>query len=294
MPTLSERLERHSDKLQRQVDIATNLHTKRFLVALDSLSDQMAAVFAELEDGFLTTANRQQVAQITAQLNQLQGEALTQAQSQYVADARLLFEFAGLDTAEFLGHFTQAANAPNFGVVLPAVIYATGDNLTEHFKRQSDYEQRSLANLVKAAWAQNLPITDLIKQIIGTRSKRYRDGYLRKLKVRSVAVVDTANQHVYQVAKSETFKASGIERYQIVATLDLRTTEICRDLDSNTYEVGAVGSPYPPFHYRCRTTIVPVLDDDMIWLSQGRMRASIDGYVPDMSYRAWEEMRLAA
>lgn len=66
----------------------------------------------------------------------------------------------------------------------------------------------------------------------------------------------TANQ-----AMIKTYKRAKVEKYQILATLDSRTSEICQDMDGYIGELknARVGENYPPFHPNCRTTTVPYL-----------------------------------
>lgn len=59
------------------------------------------------------------------------------------------------------------------------------------------------------------------------------------------------------------YRAAGIEKYQFVATLDLRTSEICRSMDNTVHEVSQVrtGINFPPLHPNCRSTTVAYHED---------------------------------
>lgn len=62
------------------------------------------------------------------------------------------------------------------------------------------------------------------------------------------------------------YKASGIIRqYEILATLDGRTSQVCRGMDGRVFNLNEmqVGVNYPPFHTRCRTTVVPYFEDEI-------------------------------
>ena len=50
-----------------------------------------------------------------------------------------------------------------------------------------------------------------------------------------------------------------IKGYQYVATLDSRTSIICGRLDGKIYDAENTNSPYPPQHYNCRSTTVPIV-----------------------------------
>ena len=84
-----------------------------------------------------------------------------------------------------------------------------------------------------------------------------------------------------------------MEKYEILATLDGRTSEICRDMDGKVFGIKdyEVGTTAPPFHPNCRSTTVPYFDDEF---TEGEQRAARDGdgetyYVPaDLKYKDWE------
>ena len=62
-------------------------------------------------------------------------------------------------------------------------------------------------------------------------------------------------------ADLQAYKDDYIEEYEIVATLDTKKSEICREQDGKHYpiEKAVVGVNYPPFHVNCRTTTAPYI-----------------------------------
>lgn len=57
---------------------------------------------------------------------------------------------------------------------------------------------------------------------------------------------------------AQSYKEAGIEKYRYVATLDLRTSKICRELDGQEFLVKdrKAGVNYPPMHPWCRSTTI--------------------------------------
>jgi SPP1 gp7 family putative phage head morphogenesis protein len=93
-------------------------------------------------------------------------------------------------------------------------------------------------------------------------------------------VANTASQQVYEANQDIT------QRYRYVATLDTRTSAICRALDGREFEYGK--GPMPPQHFNCRSTTVPIIDPDILPPSTTATRASKDGQVPiNQSYGEW-------
>lgn len=88
------------------------------------------------------------------------------------------------------------------------------------------------------------------------------------------------------------YKTLEVEEYEILATLDKRTSAICQEKDGLHYKVDeiAVGVNYPPFHPNCRTTTIKYNPD-----TEGRTRLAKDKdgknvKVPfDLKYEDWRK-----
>jgi len=98
-------------------------------------------------------------------------------------------------------------------------------------------------------------------------------------------VANAASQQVYEANQDVT------KKYRYIATLDTRTSAICRALDGREFEYGK--GPLPPQHFNCRSTTVPVINYEELGfdappsVTKGK-RASIDGPVPvNTSYGEW-------
>jgi SPP1 gp7 family putative phage head morphogenesis protein len=104
-------------------------------------------------------------------------------------------------------------------------------------------------------------------------------------------LVMTESAYFASVAQKDCFNALDVERFEIVATLDSHTSELCQGLDGHieemkNYEAGVTA---PPFHPWCRTTTIPFFEDNY----GERAARGADGktyYVPsDMKYAEWKE-----
>jgi len=98
-------------------------------------------------------------------------------------------------------------------------------------------------------------------------------------------VANTASQQVYEANQDVT------QKYRYIATLDTRTSAICRALDGREFDYGK--GPMPPQHFNCRSTTVPVINykelgfDPPPSVTKGK-RASMDGPVPaSETYGEW-------
>jgi len=124
-----------------------------------------------------------------------------------------------------------------------------------------------------------------VKQLIaaGGQSTAVANNQVMALVRTSInQVANTASQQVYEANQDIT------KKYRYVATLDTRTSSICRALDGQEFTYGQ--GPKPPQHFNCRSTTVPVIDYEGLGFSPpppGR-RASMGGQVPaNQSYGDW-------
>ena len=95
-------------------------------------------------------------------------------------------------------------------------------------------------------------------------------------------VANAASQAVYSQNQEIT------KRYRYIATLDSRTSAICRALDGRTFKYNE--GPTPPQHFNCRSTTVPIVDYRGLKIpppEPGKRRSS-GGLVPaDQDYGQW-------
>jgi SPP1 gp7 family putative phage head morphogenesis protein len=77
-------------------------------------------------------------------------------------------------------------------------------------------------------------------------------------------LVMTESAYFSSVSQGDAFRELDVEQYEIVATLDSKTSEICQDLDGKVFDMKSYepGVTAPPFHPWCRTVTAPYFEDD--------------------------------
>lgn len=103
-------------------------------------------------------------------------------------------------------------------------------------------------------------------------------------------LVLTESAFFRSAATKDTFNNLDVEKYEICATLDRKTSQICRSMDGKVFDMKdfQVGVTAPPFHVHCRTATAPYFDDDEDY----RASRDEDGkykLVEDMTYEEWAE-----
>lgn len=108
-------------------------------------------------------------------------------------------------------------------------------------------------------------------------------------------LVMTEEAFFSSAAQKDCFNDLGVEQYEILATLDSHTSDICRSLDGKVFPMKDFepGVTSPPFHVYCRSTTIPHFEDDFGQVGERAARDEATGktyYVPaDMTYKEWKQ-----
>ncbi|MDE7431396.1 MAG: minor capsid protein [Lachnospiraceae bacterium] len=106
-------------------------------------------------------------------------------------------------------------------------------------------------------------------------------------------LVRTEGNYVANEFEMQSYKECGIEKYIFVATLDLRTSEKCADLDGKVFNVkdAVPGKNMPPLHPWCRSTTIAYVGEEALARMKRRARNPKTGkneVVPaNMTYDEW-------
>lgn len=129
-------------------------------------------------------------------------------------------------------------------------------------------------NFSKRIWGKYRP--ELVKKlhdgltlnlIQGKRADKLIDDITKQFNVKrhqAENLVQTEKAYFQSLAQKDSFKAMNVKEYEIVATLDTKTSDICREMDGKVFKLDdfAPGATAPPFHNRCRTATAPFFDDE--------------------------------
>lgn len=136
---------------------------------------------------------------------------------------------------------------------------------------------------------QSIIRNDASKETIKAIQKRFNVS-----RSQSKRLVFTETAFFSSAATKDSYNELGLEKYEILATLDNRTSQICQSLDGHVFNMKDynVGITAPPFHPYCRTTTCPYFNDEF---TKDKKRAARDEstgktyYVDsDLTYPQWE------
>lgn len=107
-------------------------------------------------------------------------------------------------------------------------------------------------------------------------------------------LVYTENAYIQSVAQGDSYRANGVKQYQYIATLDDRTSDMCREMDSRVFDVKDFkpGETAPPLHPWCRSATCPYYER-LASIGERAARDPDTGktyYIPrNMNYSDWKQ-----
>lgn len=180
-----------------------------------------------------------------------------------------------------------------------------GQVLRKAFARLAEESQQKLGVAIRNGLLISEPTGQIARRLIGNLQTGETTKTIKQLVAAGgeltalpdnqvLTLVRTAINDVSNAASQQVYKANSkiTQKYRYVATLDARTSAICRLLDGKEFEYGK--GPTPPQHFNCRSTTIPVIDWEELGLTPPEdiigepKRASKDGPVAGkLTYADW-------
>lgn len=128
----------------------------------------------------------------------------------------------------------------------------SGKNYSERIWKNSDKLAKTIQDTIVNGVHRGVSVNTLAKEV----QKRMEVG-----KSDAVRLVRTELNYIHNQATLDSLREAKMGYFQFIATLDKRTSSVCRNHDNNVYPLdeAEVGSNVPPLHPRCRSTIAGAL-----------------------------------
>lgn len=123
---------------------------------------------------------------------------------------------------------------------------------------------RRIESAIRIGVVQGEPPDVIARRVVGTVRQQGRDGVTEISRRQAQAITRTAINSYTNQAKREFYQINNdiLTEELYVATLDSRTTPICRSLDGQRFPIGR--GPIPPLHFNCRSLRVAALDGEAL------------------------------
>lgn len=164
----------------------------------------------------------------------------------------------------------------------------SGKNYSQKVWGHTDKLKDNIEEVLTRGLIQGKSVPNMVKEL---HYKIYGNTETKKTVSDVKRLVRTEGAYIIEQATAHMYNELGVEEYEISATLDLKTSEKCRELDMKKFKFKdmTVGVNYPPFHANCRTSTVPVSKFDDI--PRQRIAKDKNGktiYINKMSYEEWK------
>ena len=176
-----------------------------------------------------------------------------------------------------------------------------GDVVKKAFRGLAQSQTKRFNQVVKTGLLSGETTADIVRQMVGNLSFGEKAKTLKQIQLAGgeltkmangqvMTIVRTTVNQVTNTASQSVYKANPevTEEYRYVATLDSRTSPVCRDLDGQVFKYNQ--GPVPPQHFGCRSTTVAVVNYKKWGFTPPPVgkRASADGPVPaNTTYGKW-------
>lgn len=149
-------------------------------------------------------------------------------------------------------------------------------------------DKEQLINTLRTKITQSFITGSRLNEAVEDISKFVSDKIKNKEYV-ARRLLETESAAYASKAQIEAFKSIDVEKYEIVATLDLHTSEICQEMDGKVFNISdqEIGVTVPPFHSHCRTVIAPYFDDEPTRASRDENGEYKE--VKYMNYKEWKD-----
>lgn len=161
-----------------------------------------------------------------------------------------------LDTGMGIGHTFAALDTKTIEKVVAKPWVADGRNFSE---RIWGSHRPQLIHDLHTGLSQAVIRGESSEKLINYITKKYNVA-----KHRAENLVLTERAYFSSISEQESYRELGVEYQEFCATLDERTSDLCRAMDSKVFKTSEIeiGVNAPPLHCRCRSVMVPYIEGD--------------------------------
>lgn len=222
-------------------------------------------------------------------------------ESIYINTKLLSQEELKLSTSDYIDNMKEAYYRNIFDIQKGIGLGFTFSEMPIDFIEEVLRNKWSGKNYSQRIWNNSDVLADRLEEVItsglmsGKSSKKMAkelDDLSSYGKFASEKLIRTETTYVTNMAEIESYKECDIEKCIFLATLDLRTSKICRKMDGKILIVGKAkpGVNLPPLHPFCRSTTIAYLGKETLETLQRRARNPVTGknyIINNMNYNEW-------
>lgn len=252
---------RYSGFMRNKMNALLNLTEPALVAKIKQKLDKNA--------GMKTPADVERYYALLAAIRAIRGEAWD--------EARVFLAAQAIDLGTQEAAFVAAAVATSLPVVVETVLPTAsqirhialsrpfeGMLLKDWASKMEEDDIRRIGAQIQLGMVFGEDSASIARRVVGTTIFHGEDGVTQTTRRQVQAITRTAVQHIANNVRAE-FVQSNADLFTeevLIATLDGRTTPLCRALDHKRFPVGK--GPLPPLHFSCRSIRVAVFDQDFV------------------------------
>lgn len=229
------------------------------------IADKIRARLANAPGGITGPYEVRRMQALQNQISTIRGEAWNEASD----DLKSQMAQLSLAEAATLGTTVTVLLPVAINVVQPSARLLRSIALSRPFqgrilgdwaKDMAADDLRRIHNAIQVGMTEGQSMDAIVRRVIGTGALNYADGTTQLTRANIASITRTAVMHVANASRNAWMleNTDVITSERFVATLDSRTTPICRADDGKEFDVGT--GPQPPLHFGCRSLRVAVID----------------------------------
>ena len=193
------------------------------------------------------------------------------------AEARFSSEVLKNATIDQTIRLPTAAKVWQSANVIPLQTNTNGESklLQPFVKDFTSAEVSRINGVIRNGFYTGMTSNTISKSIRGTRVNNFKDGILDISRRAANIIARTSVNHVASTARMMTFEENEdiLNGWIFSATLDSKTSTICRHYDGEKFKLGE--GPLPPIHISCRSSSIPDIKSEYDIFDTAGTRASI-------------------
>jgi len=264
--SLQDRITARQVQLERLKAAVGKEYVKTVLPYVNELAKEIAGREDELSEG-----TQKAVKELQSDVRRQMGEAIDEANTQFTKTAEGLApesqRNAKQDVVRGAGGFIKNSaiatlkNEQLVRQVMNKPIQATGQLFPEMLAEFKASETRKMNRVITRGIVSGQSNREIAQAIRGTVSLNRRDGQAAKLERAAQTMTSTAIQHVDSTSKLALYRNNKdiLSGYEFNAVLDRKTSSVCKGLDGEVFPLEKKGTPQPPIHPNCRSTLLPIV-----------------------------------
>lgn len=262
---LSDALIRHQTYLLRYGGYVRNRVTGILDATEQDLVDKIVAKLANARGGLTHPVEVRRMQALQDQLGSIRQEAWDKA-SEFMQEEMPTLALA--ESASLSG-IVMVSLPVVINVVQPSAQLLKSIALSRPFQGRilSDWAKdlaaddiRRIHNAVQVGMIQGEDMNTIARRVVGTQALSFSDGVTNMTRSQVQSITRTAVMSIANNSRQAWLADNSdiITQERFVATLDSRTSPVCRANDGKLYELGK--GPMPPLHFNCRSLRIAAID----------------------------------